>query len=271
MRTLLENITMVKGVEYFVVIAFCFGFIALWILVHADKGTQKKIVAWVIPLTLIFAGGAIALNKHFELDVVDNETSIITNMSFPEYYSNGTPATIISHNPEKWLNVNNSEYLAISYGPATKFHQVMSNKVSCKTCHHNSDEIHACKDCHERPFNPDNSTKPGLKAAYHQRCMFCHIEVFKGPDSCVFCHTKGAPELSEASIPKIPHQLTWENCIRCHKNGIPNGAQETKVVYHDSCLKCHEGNITGATKPPSDHAGRTGDTCQGCHKKTETT
>ena len=268
MRTLLENITLVKGVEYFIVIAFCFGFIALWILVHADKGTKKKIVGWLIPLMLIFAGGAIALNKYFELDTMDGIASASSdNITFPEYYSNGTPVTITEHSIEKWLNVNNSEYLAISYGPATKFHQVMSEKVGCTKCHHNSgDEIHACKDCHERPFNPENASKPGLKAAYHQRCMFCHVEVFKGPDSCVFCHTQGAPALSAESIPKIPHSLTWENCIRCHKNGIPNGATETKVVYHDSCLKCHTIGIDGANKLPTDHAGRTGDTCQGCHK-----
>lgn len=265
MRTLLENITLIKGVEYFIVIAFCFGFIALWILVHSDKSKKKKLVGFMIPMMLVFAGGAIALNKYFELDVIDS-VSAIPEGTFPEYYSNGTPTTITTHSPEKWLNVNESEYVSISYGPATKFHQIMSTKVGCSTCHHNSDEVHACKDCHERPFNPENETKPGLKAAIHQRCMYCHVEVFKGPDSCKFCHKSGAPELSQDTIPKVPHSLTWENCIRCHKSGIPNGAQETKVVYHDSCLKCHEKGIEGAAKPPTDHAGRTGDTCKGCHK-----
>ncbi len=262
MRTLLENITLVKGVEYFVVIAFCFGFIALWILVHADKGTKKKIVAWVIPLALIFAGGAIVLNKYFELDVMDGTASASTDTTFSEYYSNGT---ITAHNYEKWLNVNNSEYLAISYGPATKFHQIMSNKVGCEKCHHHSDKILACKDCHERPFNPDNSSKPGLKAAYHQRCMNCHKKVFEGPDSCAFCHIKGIPPLSKESIPKIPHQLTWENCPKCHDKGIPNGAQETKIVYHDDCLRCHTKGVAGAIGLPSDHTGRASNTCQGCH------
>jgi len=265
MRTLLENITLVKGVEYFIVIAFCFGFIALWILVHADKGTKKKIVGWVIPLMLIFAGGAIALNKYFELDTIDGVASATAdNISFPEYYSNGTPNIIADHGT--WLSVNNSEYLAISYGSATKFHQSMSEKISCRECHHNSDDIRACKECHERPFNPENDNKPGLKAAYHQRCMSCHAEKFSGPNSCTFCHTKDSPELSGSSIPKVPHSLTWENCANCHKNGIPNGAPETKVVYHDDCLKCHTSSISGATKLQTDHTGRTKDTCQGCHK-----
>lgn len=259
MRTLLENITIVKGVEYFVVIAFCFGFIALWTLVHADKGTQKKIVAWVIPLSLIFAGGAISLNKYFELDVIDGTASAASDSIIVN------PATINSS--DIWLNVNNSEYLAIAYGHATKFHQIMSTKVSCQTCHHNSDKILACKDCHRNPFDPNNPNKPGLKAAYHQRCITCHNEVFKGPNSCVFCHTRDTQALPNVTIPKIPHLLIWENCTRCHKNGIPNEVQETKVVYHDNCLKCHTSIISGATKLPPDHSNRTGDTCQGCHKK----
>lgn len=262
MRTLLENITFVKGIEYLIVVAFCLGFIALWLLIHKEKSTTKKMISVLIPLSLMFGGGAIALNKYYDPDMTANTASGAT---FPEYYSNGTPTTITTHSPEKWLNINNSEYLAIPYGPATKFHQIMSNKVSCKTCHHNSDEIHACRDCHERPFNPENSSKPGLKAAYHQRCMFCHREVFGGPESCTFCHTQGAPIPADVSAPDIPHKLTWENCSKCHKV-IPK-EQEIKIVYHDSCLKCHTKDITGATKLPSDHAGRAGDTCHGCHKQ----
>lgn len=265
MRTLLENITFVKGVEYLIVVAFCLTFISLWMLVH-NKET-KKIVFVIIPFALIFAGGAIAIGKYFDPDNIQTNTAVTT--SFPEYYSNGTPSTITEHSPEKWLNVNDSEYLAITYGPATKFHQIMINKVSCQTCHHNSDEIHACKDCHERPFNPDNSKKPGLKAAYHQRCMYCHKEVFGGPESCTFCHTRGVPEsstLENISAPARPHKLTWENCSKCHKN-IPG--QNMKIVYHNSCLKCHSNDNTGAKKVPDDHAGRSSNTCSGCHKPLE--
>ena len=264
MRTLLENITFVKGVEYLIVVAFCLGFVALWILVHKDKDTVKKIVLLIIPLSLMFAGGAIAINKYFDPD--NNQVGTNVTELFPGYYSNGTPVTITGHSTEKWLNVNNSEYLAVTYGPATKFHQIMINKVSCQTCHHNSDEIHACKDCHERPFNPDNSEKPGLKAAYHQRCMYCHKEVFGGPESCTFCHTRGAPgpTLENISAPARPHELTWENCNKCH-TVIPG--QNARIVYHDSCLKCHTKGIAGAKRVPDDHAGRPGSTCQGCHKQ----
>jgi len=40
----------IKGVEYLIVIAFCLGFIALWILVSMDKMGISKIVSFVIPL-----------------------------------------------------------------------------------------------------------------------------------------------------------------------------------------------------------------------------
>ena len=265
MKTLLENITFVKGVEYLIVVAFGFGFIAFWLLVHGREKELKKVVSAVIPLSLIFAGAAfvLATNGNPEPDAAPRALE----SAFPEYYSNGSPATITSHNLEKWLRVNDSEYRAITYGPAVKFHQVMSDKVSCQTCHHNSgDEIRACKDCHNIPFNPQNSSKPGLKAAYHQRCMSCHKEVFGGPESCTVCHTGGAPVSGAVSAPARPHQLTWETCIKCHKDGIPGGGQEMKIVYHDNCLKCHTTGIAGAAKVPADHAGRTGSTCQGCHK-----
>ncbi len=240
MKTLLENITFIKGVEYLIIVAFCFGFIALWLLVHTrEKEAMRRVVSVVIPMSLIFGGAAIVLATYFS----------------PE--DTATPA-------DRWLNVNNSEYLEINYGSATKFHQEMSGKLSCQACHHNSKgEIRACSDCHERPFDPQNSSKPGLKAAYHQQCMSCHSDVFDGPESCTFCHTKDASANIQASA--RPHQLTWENCNNCHKDGIPGG-QETKIVYHDNCLKCHTKEIAGAAGIPADHAGRDSNTCQGCHR-----
>ncbi|KCZ70604.1 class III cytochrome C family protein [Candidatus Methanoperedens nitroreducens] len=273
MRTLLENITFIKGVEYLIIVAFCFGFIALWLLVHTkEKEAMRRVVSVVIPMSLIFGGAAIVLATYFNPEATD--TSAVPGSVLPEHYSNynnysnysnysnGSPAA--TYGQDGWLNVNNSEYLEINYGSATKFHQEMSGKLSCQECHHNSkDEIRACSDCHERPFDPQNSSKPGLKAAYHQQCMSCHSDVFDGPESCTFCHTKDASTNIQASA--RPHQLTWENCSNCHKDGIPGG-QETKIVYHDNCLKCHTKEIAGAAKVPADHAGRDSNTCQGCHK-----
>ena len=263
MKTLLEYITFVKGIEYLIIIAFCFGFISLWMLVHTKEKTMKKLVSVAIPMSLIFGAAAVFLASHDSTEIA--AASSIPEPAFPEYYSNGSPATDTVYNQDKWLRVNTSDYLSISMGPATKFHQVMSEKVSCQTCHHNGgDEIHACKDCHDSPFNPGNSSKPGLKAAYHQRCMECHTEDFRGgPESCGECHNGGAG--SAVLAPPRPHRLTWETCSRCHKDGIPGG-QASKIVYHNSCLKCHTKGIGGADIVPADHAGRASSTCQGCHK-----
>ena len=267
MKTLLENITFVKGVEYLIVVAFCLGFIAFWILVHNREIEAKKIVSVAIPLSLIFSGAAVVLATNGSQEPVANTT--VQESAIPEYYSNGSPATITAHSSAEWLNVSSPEYLAITYGPAVKFHQLMSDKVSCKTCHHNSgNEVRACKDCHSTPFNPQNSSMPGLKAAYHQRCMDCHKEVFNGPESCTHCHDGEATGSLAVSAPDRPHGLTWETCSRCHTNGIPGGGQEAKIVYHDNCLKCHTKGIAGAAAVPADHAGRASSTCQGCHKPT---
>ncbi len=267
MKTLLEYITFVKGIEYLIVVAFCFAFIALWILVHSkEKIGMTGVVSVVVPLSLIFGCAAIvvASNGSAEGTVASTVPETVT----PGDHINTSLPAVTATSQDKWLRVNESEYLSIKYGPATKFHQIMSNKVSCVTCHHNSgDEIHACKDCHDRPFNPHESNMPGLKAAYHQRCMECHKEDFAdGPKSCVKCHTGETANSTVVSAPDRPHGLTWETCSKCHKDGIPNGGGDSKIVYHDSCLKCHAKGIGGANIVPADHAGRGSNTCSGCHK-----
>ncbi len=265
MNTLLEFMRFVKGVEYMIVIAFCFGFIALWILVNSrDKMGMSKIVSFVIPLSLVFGIGAVALTSSDTSDIAAAPN--VSDVQVAIEQGNIEPVSLSSN--DVWPTVNKSEYLSIQYGPATEFHNVMSEKVSCKTCHHNSgDEIHACKDCHDSPANPHDSTKPGLKAAYHERCKSCHPEDFSsGPDSCIKCHTGQVKASAVVSAPNRPHQLTWDTCNRCHLKGIPNGGVESKIVYHDTCLKCHSTGVAGAALVPADHAGRDGKTCQGCHK-----
>ncbi len=267
METLLEYLTFVKGIGYLLVVAFLLAFLTFWKLIHIKDKEIVKVVPVVVVMWVTFGSVSMFFMPAGNDNAAANTAlEPLVSEVFPEYYSNGSPATITSHRPEKWLGVNTSEYLAISYGATVNFHQIMGNKVSCNTCHHNSgDEIHACKDCHDTPFNPQNMSKPGLKAAIHTRCMYCHREVFGGPEGCTLCHTRGAPQSVAASAPARPHQLTWEDCTRCHKEGIPGG-QEIKIVYHDFCIKCHTKGIGGAEKVPADHAGRTSDTCKGCHK-----
>lgn len=269
METLVEHLTYVKGIGYLLVVAFLFAFITFWLLVHTKNKDIIKSVPVVVFIWLAF-GVASAFVSHNANgnNVTEAEHKTEPEIEFPEYYSNGSPAAITAHRVEKWLSVNKSEYLAISYGSAANFHKVMSEKIACKDCHHNSDDIHACKDCHDAPFNPGKLEKPGLKAAIHTRCMYCHKEVFSGPEGCRLCHTQETPASVALSAPSRPHELTWEDCTRCHKEGIPEG-QRIKIVYHDFCVKCHTNGFAGAKKVPADHAGRAGDTCKGCHKPSE--
>jgi hypothetical protein len=34
----------------------------------------------------------------------------------------------------------------------------------------------------------------------------------------------------------------------------------------DNCLMCHETGVGGAPQYPAEHAGRTNETCTGCHE-----
>lgn len=268
METFLEYMTFVKGIGYLLVVAFLLAFITFWKLVNTKDSGMTKAVPMVVVMWMAFGATSVFFlpdaDNSSGADSIGEET--LLEPVFPEYYSNGSPATITAHRPEKWLEVNTADYLAISYGSATDFHTLMSEKMACKECHHNSgDEIHACKDCHSTPFNPDDMDKPGLKAAIHENCMFCHKEVFNGPDGCKLCHTINVPESATVSGPVRPHELTWEDCARCHKEGVPEDIK-TNIVYHDFCVKCHTEGINGAALVPADHAGRTVDTCDGCHQ-----
>ncbi|HLB71084.1 MAG TPA: cytochrome c3 family protein [Candidatus Methanoperedens sp.] len=268
METLVEYLTYVKGIGYLVVVAFLFAFITFWLLVHTKNKDIIKTVPVVVMIWLAFGVASALVSNGHNTNGHDakDETALEPAVEFPEYYSNGSPATITAHRVEKWLGVNNTEYLAISYGSASNFHKVMSEKIACTDCHHNSkDEIHACSDCHSAPFDPEDLSKPGLKAAIHTRCMYCHKEVFGGPEDCKLCHTMDTSTSVAVAAPERPHALTWEDCVRCHKDGIPGG-QKIKIVYHDFCIKCHTKGIADAAKLPEDHAGRAGDTCKGCHK-----
>lgn len=188
-----------------------------------------------------------------------------------------------------------SPVLVELYGPAQFDHELHQRIAQdCNMCHHYSgDKTPPCKECHNTPFNPDNLNKPGIAHVYHLRCISCHTENQVGPAECTGCHNKAAiPPLS------IAHPLAGaENCLGCHKNGVSgvpglpadhtsvtNGvcqlchrptvkptALATRKLPHEitgreDCLLCHGEGIGEAAKVPSDHAGRTNDTCQLCHK-----
>lgn len=269
MKTLLEFITLTKGVEYLIAIAFLFAFIAFWQFTH-HRG--KGLIVRIIPVVVLALGlGAVASTC-----VMQGEAMTATPLN--------------SEGP-----LLSSPVLVEMYGPASFDHELHQRIAQdCNMCHHYSgDKTPPCKECHNTPFNPDNLNKPGIAHVYHLRCISCHTENQVGPAECTGCHNKAAiPPLS------IAHPLAGaENCLSCHKNGVSgvpglpadhtsvtNGvcqlchrptvkptALATRKLPHEitgreDCLLCHGEGIGEAAKVPSDHAGRTNDTCQLCHK-----
>ena len=99
--------------------------------------------------------------------------------------------------PEKTVNKKIPEYFTFNkdskiFEPVTFPHLNHYEIIGdCKTCHHHhnqEDATPACKKCHNEAFDPDNIEKPGLKGAFHRKCMGCHKEYGSGPVVCVNCH-----------------------------------------------------------------------------------
>jgi hypothetical protein len=128
----------------------------------------------------------------------------------------------------------------------------------------------------------EESTTPGLKDAYHQRCIGCHKELGTGPTGCAECHTKKVvqeapmkkqaekgPELSILNaLEKIyepvtfshgMHTLVADDCATCHHHSEPG------VTL--ACKECH-----GVPFDPKnlDMPGLKGAyhlQCMGCHRE----
>jgi len=105
--------------------------------------------------------------------------------------------------------------------------------------------IKGCSACHADPFDPTQLHKPGLKGAYHQRCLNCHQEseqktvmvdpvryralvkglsgarslVSRAPVDCISCHAKKVPD--HKNLVKIKGEVDalsiTRNCLSCHE------------------------------------------------------
>lgn len=73
---------------------------------------------------------------------------------------------------------------------ATYFHS--EKGTLCQGCHHKSPPAQKpprCGNCHGRPFDEKNLSKPGKMGAYHIQCMGCHKEMgIEKPMGCTECH-----------------------------------------------------------------------------------
>jgi hypothetical protein len=237
MSGLLELITRTKGIEYLLALGFLFSFVGFW---QWQQYRGNRLVVRLAPLAvvaLIFAIGA-------SMVIASPATATPRAQEFP--------------------NVEKEHYLANAYGPA-KFaaHEMSPNVISCQTCHHHSTNgtIQACSTCHNEPFDGTASDKPGLKAAFHQRCAECHQSAFAGPMTCTNCHSENPDEAnlkkdspSAVTPPAIAHPLLdqYGDCFACHRAGGPLPLAENHSGYRANveCLGCHKpstGNLTAST------------------------
>lgn len=227
MNSLLDFITLTKGTEYLIAIAFLFAFVGFWQLAqHQGRGLAVRVVPFAA-MALVF--GALA------------STCI-------------SPRSVATAGEQQWPSVDSAHYLANIYGPA-KFaaHEMGPEIVSCQTCHHHSPDGKPapCSDCHSTPFDGENLSKPGLKAAYHQRCADCHKEAFEGPMTCTSCHTEKAQTAefkkkspSPVTPPSITHSLLdrYGNCLTCHnpEGPLPLPGNHSGYNANVVCLGCHK-------------------------------
>jgi hypothetical protein len=72
-------------------------------------------------------------------------------------------------------------------------HAVMAGMSGgCDTCHHYTPPSMphpACKECHPTEVAHEDLAQPGLKGAYHRRCLSCHSE-WDRDTACGVCHEK---------------------------------------------------------------------------------
>lgn len=239
MSGLLELITRTKGIEYLLALGFLFSFVGFWQW-HHHRGNRLVVrLAPLAVIALLFAASA---------------SMVISS-----------PATATPR-AQEFPNVDQAHYLANAFGPA-KFaaHEMSPNVISCQTCHHHSPDgqPQPCSACHSEPFDGTAMDRPGLKAAYHQRCTDCHKEAFAGPMTCTNCHSEN-PEAaslrkdspSAVTPPEISHPLLdrYSNCFACHvqEGPLPLPGNHSSYRANVECLGCHKasaGNPMASTVP----------------------
>ena len=160
-------------------------------------------------------------------------------------------------------------------GPARMSHDtciachegIISDEESCMKCHkgvdlaetanmiipHDTHSFMSCGSCHG-PQAP-----PEARQAFdmgHDQCVQCHEDIISDPDSCTTCHK--APDVTETAALEIPHGMHVSiPCSQCHGPQLPPEAKAAYVMTHDTCLPCHEEEISDPEE------------CSTCHKTPE--
>ncbi len=245
MNNLVEFMTLTKGIEYLLAIAFVFGFLGFWQWQHHRGRGLLLRIAPALLLALGFAGLASTCIS----------SSAIATSRVEERVGAG------AEDIRGLVNV---------HGPAkAAAHAMGPDVISCQTCHHRSPDGQPgpCSSCHNGSNDGQVVGTIGLKAAYHQRCMECHQGACLGPSTCTNCHAEGTQSAKVEKDPPAPvvapaisHPLPsgYGDCLACHNPGglLPLPGNHAGYDAASVCLRCHKfsavrGTVSLALEVPS--------------------
>jgi hypothetical protein len=198
-----------------------------------------------------------------------------------------SPESHAAFTPDMCTNCHKVAQAAVAPGAAPAIPHQLEGMGECKNCHgprgikpwpanHAAFKPEMCTNCHQANVA---GVAPGAAPAIAHllegmgECKNCHgvssgikpwpenHEAFTS-DICTNCH---APMVSEAAPEATPAPSPeGEEGEGSEGSGAPPAIPH-ELTGRDNCLLCH--NPDGGVKPaPADHAGRTSDQCQTCHK-----
>ncbi|MEK7777158.1 MAG: hypothetical protein AAB303_00845, partial [Chloroflexota bacterium] len=163
-----------------------------------------------------------------------------------------------------------------------------------------------CLICHASGIASAPPAPPNMKSLPNEHCLLCHQpsgvarvtpppgsatpttpaaggppsipHTLDGRSDCLVCHATG---VAGATVVPANHAgRTSNTCTACHTPGNEKTAIPTPTppalggppaIPHAlegraDCLICHATGVAGASAVPANHAGRTSNTCNLCHK-----
>jgi len=158
----------------------------------------------------------------------------------------------------------------------------------CVQCHHYnlSGNVLACRTCHDvnTASKDADLSKPGLKGAYHRRCVNCHRESgldTKCDGSCHHAKSAAGARTTEVSVTKPvsrisrPDRFVFQSSTEdvkpvsfSHSDHTDRFGLVCSSCHADErCSKCHKPEGTAAT--PAAHLEGGHDRCSACHSVTD--
>ncbi len=199
------------------------SFVALYAVVH-QSGIKSSVAG---PNRTVFTKAAQKEETH------QDPIAIAEILSFS---AETMPATLLIDRHQTNEKIND-------YDPVRFMHKAHASRLdgNCSVCHHrvqkdDNDRIGeelafsdmdnrkpaSCAACHQYPNETDAPMRPGLKGAYHEQCVNCHMESASenAPTDCTGCHAKRTPnheEFVQFSGKPEPQEIT-ARCLECHEN-----------------------------------------------------